>query len=467
MAMAAAAVRGRIAPMVLRLANADASPASVAAMLMPANGVAGIGSPQGPGGRLCFSIGPVPRATREGNAADMTDRQGFLRMAEDVLRSGQTGGLGLVAVPKRSGATDVEYAALQETIRRTLEESSPGAAAGALGDGRYGVLSQTTLDIDDVVARLQRQLEGHAAAGRIAGSQMALDGSGLPPAQAVRALRYALGRFAEGQSSAIGAAGGAAGLAGIIATSETRARSLRGTITDRRFKLLYQPVVGLADRAIHHFEALIRPIPVQGEPAQSIQEFVTFAEMLGLSEELDWAVLETALEALRAAPQASIAVNMSGLSMQSPAYRSRLMQRLVEARGLIGPIGSDRLLIELTETAEIDDLSGAAAAIGALREAGVPVCLDDFGAGASAFRYLRAFPVDYVKIDGAYVRAAQNSARERGMVASMVEISTSVGAKVVAEMIETEDEARLMQELGVQYGQGWLFGRPGHLPGRR
>ena len=93
------------------------------------------------------------------------------------------------------------------------------------------------------------------------------------------------------------------------------------------------------------------------------------------------------------------------------------------------------------------------------------MCVDDFGVGAAAFSYLREFGVDYVKIDGLYVQRATLGARERGFVASMVELAAAAGAQVVAEMIETEEQAKLMQSLGAQFGQGWLFGRPGLLPG--
>ena len=102
-----------------------------------------------------------------------------------------------------------------------------------------------------------------------------------------------------------------------------------------------------------------------------------------------------------------------------------------------------------------------------LRAVGVPVCIDDFGAGSAAFRYLRDFRVDYVKIDGAYVRAAANGERERGFVASMHDLARSVGAQVIAETIETQAQAALMVSLGVRLGQGWLFGRPGPLPGSK
>jgi EAL domain-containing protein (putative c-di-GMP-specific phosphodiesterase class I) len=120
-------------------------------------------------------------------------------------------------------------------------------------------------------------------------------------------------------------------------------------------------------------------------------------------------------------------------------------------------------MVELTESAEIEDEAAAAATLQALRARDVPVCIDDFGAGAAAFRYLKAFPADYVKVDGAYVRAAATSERDRSFVAAMVDLSLAVGARVVAEQIESEEAAQTMQCLGVHYGQGWHFGKPGPL----
>lgn len=472
MAMAAARLRGRIAPLLLRLADANASLTSVAALLMPQNG---------PDSRPClyFSIGPVASAMVNtglpgGFPGGFRDKTTFIHLAEDALRAGQVGGLGLLEMPNwkpvaRLMSTD-DRRSLQESIRRTLEEAAPGAAAGELSEGRFGVLSQASMDMDEIVARLDTMLRrdgrGIGVDG-VRGTALRLEPDVLPPVQAARALRYALGRFAEGHQTMGDALGGSLCLANIVAQAQARASHLRRTLADRRFQLLYQPIVSLADRSVHHFEALIRPPPSPDEPVQSIGEFVTFAELVGLSEELDWAVLQTALIALREAPAASVAVNMSGLSMQSPDYRARLITHLQEIGGTLGPLGSERLLIELTETAEIDDLEGAAAAMTELRAIGVPVCLDDFGAGAAAFRYLRAFAVDYVKIDGAYVRAATSQTRDRAMVVSMVEIAASVGAKIVAETVETEEQAALMRQMGVQFGQGWLFGRPGLLPGRR
>ena len=132
---------------------------------------------------------------------------------------------------------------------------------------------------------------------------------------------------------------------------------------------------------------------------------------------------------------------------------------------LANPKTAGRILVELTETADIEDLESAKTSIKQLRAMKVPVCIDDFGAGSAAFRYLKEFRVDYVKLDGAYVRGALQNAREHGFLLTMIDLANFVGAKVIAETVETEQEATMMRELGVEYGQGWFFGRPGQLPG--
>jgi EAL domain-containing protein (putative c-di-GMP-specific phosphodiesterase class I) len=274
--------------------------------------------------------------------------------------------------------------------------------------------------------------------------------------QTARALSFALAEFADGGTPASRPVAARSGLAGSIVQAGTRARATRDLIADRRFRLVFQPVVGLRDRRIHHFEALFRPVHGPGTPVCSTQEFVTFSEAMGLSEELDSAVLERAVAVLANAPGPPVAVNVSGLSMQSPSFCERMLRLAATRPG--------RFLIELTETAEIEDVAGAAATLDRLRAAGIPVCLDDFGAGAAAFRYLRDFRVDYLKIDGRYVQGAPLDPQDRSFVASMVELARSSDVRVIAEMIETEEQARLMQEMGVDLGQGWLFGQGGALP---
>ena len=293
----------------------------------------------------------------------------------------------------------------------------------------------------------------------VASTAVSLDSGGLSPAQATRALKFALSRFTSGGVRAAQEAGAAEGLADVIARAGVRARAASLAIAEGRFKLQFQPVVDLATRAIHHYEALLRPIPTPALPSKSPQEFVSFAEAVGLSEELDLAVLYETLRVLDRGAGPSVAVNVSGYSMQSELFRDRGLAAITAAGQ------ASRVMLELTETAELEDIDAAAATMAQFRAAGVELCLDDFGAGAAAFRYLRDLPTDYVKIEGSYVSAALQGPRERGFVLSMVELARSVGAQTVAEMIETEEQGRLMRELGVEFGQGWLFGRAGALPG--
>jgi EAL domain-containing protein (putative c-di-GMP-specific phosphodiesterase class I) len=464
LALVLASHAGRIAPMALHLADTARSAVSVGALLMQADGRQ----------RLSFAIGALPVApigASAGGPTGMADREGFARAVERALRDGSASGLSLVEVTGwdrvRKSLSSHDRKALETALDEAITGSAPISSAGTLAEGRYGVVAPQGADLSAMVARLEAALQTHPATSqtRVEQSGMALDTGDVPTPQAARALRYALGRFAEGGQEAAKAAGASGGLMGIIASAEQHTLAMRAALRERRFRLVYQPVVRLHERDIHHYEALLRPIPTPNVPMRNTQEFVTFAEAVGLSEELDWAVLETAIEALNASASARVAVNMSGLSMQNAAYRKRLLDRLAQLRSQDGKLAASRLLIELTETAEIADLHAAASSMEQLRSVGVPVCLDDFGAGAAVFRYLRAFGVDFVKLDGEYVRAACRNKRDRALVASMIEIAHNAGAAVVAEMIETEAEAALMKELGATFGQGWLFGRPGRLPG--
>ncbi len=341
----------------------------------------------------------------------------------------------------------------------SLLELAGSAEAAEKARGRFGLVVPD-LDLEAVVDRLRHLVQDGPARGRtrVAASRASLRPGRLAPAQAARALRFALSNFAQNRASGAPNSGGPEGdLATVIEHAERRARAMQQAIAGRRFRLLFQPIVTLGTRAIHHYEALLRPVATPGNPVQSPQEFVSFAEAVGLAEALDTAVLEQACRVLDRTGGPPVAINVSGLSLQSPSFRAHVLD-LLQKR----PRG--RLLFELTETAEIEDMPAAARSMALFREAGAPMCLDDFGAGAAAFRYLRNLPLDFVKIDGGYVHSALQSPRERGFVVSMIDLARSVRARTVAEMVETERQADLLHELGAELGQGWLFGRPAALP---
>ncbi|MDE2007005.1 MAG: EAL domain-containing protein [Rhodospirillales bacterium] len=425
-----AAHAGRAPPVILRLADDAATPFAVAALALP-----------GAAPELCVSLGPLP-VPAPAPPTVPEDDPGFRHAIEARLRDGADGRLSLLEL---TGAGPEAEAALLD-----LPATVPGAVAvSRLAPGRYGVLGDAGLATEHLLAAVTSLLSG----ARARGATLALDKGALSPGQAVRALRLALGRFAAAGEAGLGAATGETGLAALVTATGAEAQAIRRAIGERRFRLAYQPVVGLEDRAVHHHEVLLRPDPLAGGPRDT-QDFVTVAEAVGLAEELDLAVLAAVLDRLARAPEVALAANVSGLSLQSPRFRARLLE-------MLRPHGGGALLVEFTETAEIENLPEAAETLRQLRAAGIPICLDDFGAGGAAFRYLREFRADYVKIDGGFVQRAVRSDRDRAIVAAMIEAARRVDAAIIAEMVETEAQEALMRQLGVQYGQGWRFGRPG------
>jgi len=450
-----ASERGRVAPLVLRLSDAAATPCAIGMLTLP-----------GIEPRLCVTVGPLPAPAplRPGRVLDAAS---FRRDLEEQCRSGEDGTLGLVDVANWTAATKAlsedERAGLRARIEQSLGETSgKGVMVSPLSDGRFGLVARNNLDLSRVIGEIERLLpeQWPSSAKPVDGMTIQVTPEGLTGPQVIRALRFALDRFAAGGTGAATEAGFADGLTGFVRQANAKAWAVREAIAQRRLRLAFQPVVGVRDRALHHYEALLRPTPTHDLPIHSAHEFVTLAETVGLSEELDLAVLDLVLRALGSVPGVCIAANLSGLSVESAPFRDRMFARLNDA-----PPG--KLLVELTETAEIQNVAEAATLLAALRARGVPVCIDDFGAGAAAFRYLRDFRVDFVKLDGAYVTAAGKSANDRSLLSSMIEVAHSVGARAIAEVIETEETLQLMQTLGADFAQGWLLGRPGRLPATR
>jgi EAL domain-containing protein (putative c-di-GMP-specific phosphodiesterase class I) len=460
-ALAHLSARGRLTPIGVRLADAARTPFALAGLAASS------------GERFCLTFGLLP-ASLPAATALVGDQGGLLRVAEPRLRDAAEGGpparLALVEVEGIAEATVMlghgARAELLDSIGATIGAAAQGGAAGELGGGRWGLVHGGGLD----AAALARDIEALArarapapAAVRVAATDLSLDTAGGDSAQAVRALRLMVSRFAEGGQAAITRAigkDGAGGLRRYLESLSQEARQLEGAIGRRRFRLAYQPVVRLDDRRVKHFEALIRPLAGPDGNAPDPQSFVTLAEASGLAQALDLAMLGAASEALAATSAAHIAVNISAMSMSDPGFAERCLAAL-DATGA----AAHRLLIEVTETADIENPSTAAALITELRRRGHAVCLDDFGAGAAGIRHLKRFEVDYVKIDGQYVRGAGAGGRDRSLLAQIVQLCRSTGAQVIAEQVETEAEAAMLRELGVEYGQGFLFGRPGHLPG--
>ncbi len=263
-----------------------------------------------------------------------------------------------------------------------------------------------------------------------------------------RALSHALNNFCKPENAPLKTL--EQGLKSAMAASVAHFDAIRNLIEGHNFTLFYQPVVTLADRSVHHYEALMR-----FSDGRSPYETIRLSEQLGLVPDFDLAAAREAITLLDQREDISIAVNVSGQSVQNEAFRENLRQLVLPHRNM-----QSRLMFELTESAEIVDLDAAGTFLRWLRRTGFQVCLDDFGAGAAAYAYLRQFDVDYVKIDGPFLKETRDNPRQRALVRSVSHLCKELDSEVIAEMIEDEAMAQLCAEMGITYGQGYLFGKP-------
>ena len=150
-----------------------------------------------------------------------------------------------------------------------------------------------------------------------------------------------------------------------------------------------------------------------------------------------------------------LGVNVSAVEFSQASF-VRSIRRLLREFDIPG----GALCMEITESVLFLDPMQAAKTIGSLRSAGVTIAVDDFGTGYSSLSYLKRFPLDFVKIDRSFVRELGRDSSDTAIVRAVVEMSHSLDLAVVAEGVETDEQRRLLLDLGCEYAQGYLFGRP-------
>jgi diguanylate cyclase (GGDEF)-like protein len=237
---------------------------------------------------------------------------------------------------------------------------------------------------------------------------------------------------------------------------------IQRALEENRLRLSWQEIrpTDHADEATRHVELLLRMVDDDGSEILPMA-FIPAAERYSIMPALDsWVIEETLHLCLRYLEtdcelHCLFAVNLSGASLKDPAFRSMLLSRLQENPDL-GP----HLCFEITETAAIGNLAVVNEFIDAMRGFGCSFALDDFGSGLSSFTYLKNLRVDYLKIDGAFVRDIASNAIDRSMVEAIHRIGHQMGLKTVAEYVESEQTLALLREIGVDYVQGNGVHRP-------
>ena len=236
------------------------------------------------------------------------------------------------------------------------------------------------------------------------------------------------------------------------------ARTIKEAIQHDRFAFALQPIVDIHDRTPVSYELLLRMRDNEGQIIMPAG-FLPSAERFGLILDIDRWVVARGIAVLSwylaRNPDARLSINLSAMSVGDEEVLSLITEGLHTHA-----VDPERLCFEITETIAIADLAAAADFMERLRGLGCRTALDDFGVGYCSFAYLKDLPVDYVKIDGSFVRDIGKDALQLAMVKSMNEIAHAMGKQTVAEFVEDERVFSMLRSIGVDYVQGYLAGRP-------
>ena len=236
------------------------------------------------------------------------------------------------------------------------------------------------------------------------------------------------------------------------------AASLRESLEADRFVLFVQEIRAMAEGDPGHYEVLLR---LRGRDGEMISPaaFIPAAERYQMMPHIDRWVLRQLLQErgaeLAAINGLNLAINLSATTLDDPNFLPFLATLLEDT-----PLAPDRLTFEITETTVVNQMGSVSDVLIWLRDQGCRVALDDFGSGFSSFNYLKHFKVDYLKIDGSFVRNLMRSSVDHTIVESINEVAHRLGIQTVAEYVEDPALIPVLRETGVDYVQGYAIGRP-------
>ena len=228
---------------------------------------------------------------------------------------------------------------------------------------------------------------------------------------------------------------------------------VQDAIRNRQVMLAYQPIVQTLrpDRPAF-FEGLIRVLDNTGRVIPA-REFIEVAETTETGRLLDCLSLDLGLDALARYPDLRLAINMSARSIGYPKWRETLNRGLAQNDTI-----AERLILEITESSAMVMPDLVVVFMGELQAMGISFALDDFGAGYTAFRYLKDFYFDMVKIDGSFIRGIADNPDNQVLTQALVSVARHFDMYTVAEFVETEADAEYLGSIGIDCLQGHYFG---------
>jgi EAL domain-containing protein (putative c-di-GMP-specific phosphodiesterase class I)/CheY-like chemotaxis protein len=229
---------------------------------------------------------------------------------------------------------------------------------------------------------------------------------------------------------------------------QLRTARVRGAVENvEALRVVWQPIRALEGGRIVGVEALAR---FRGPPRRGPSTWFAEATEVGLRSELELAAAAKALAGLARLPkECYLSVNVSPRTLGGAAFRR-----------LCAAVDGERVVVEVTEHAPIDDYERMNQALARIRDLGVRLAIDDAGAGFASLRHILRLDPDFIKLDGSLIAGIENDASKQALATGLISFADKIGATIVAEGIEREEEVAALRELGVHYGQGYHLGRP-------
>jgi EAL domain-containing protein (putative c-di-GMP-specific phosphodiesterase class I) len=239
---------------------------------------------------------------------------------------------------------------------------------------------------------------------------------------------------------------------------------LQSALKEERFALYYQPIVSAdgSDTDGPSMEVLLRMLDESGAEIPP-GEFVRAAERYRLMASVDrWVVHNTlgslSRNAFQLAPDRSVAINISGQTLDDPLF----LEFVVETLDQTG-VSPEQVCFEIAENALIGNLELARRFVGVLHGMGCKFTIDDFGSGVGSFSSLKSLPIDYLKLDGSFIRNLARDSVSQTMVTAMIKLARTLNFKIIAEQVEDSAALDAARKMGVDYVQGYVIARPSRL----
>lgn len=406
---------------------------------------------------------------RRDSESGLLNKEGFVESANEKIREAQSQGkdvaLTLVDFADLKSLLDSlpaeqAEALLAEISKYLREKSVDGDTAGVIQDGSFSVVHDSSITQEQMIAdiaAITQKLDPKGVGATPQAVSVEAKFEALTEQDSANALLYTLNKFATQRGEAFSIQSLTEGYQEMLSETVERIADFKKTVSYESFDIAFQPIVDIKNGIVHHYECLVRL--KDGSGFGNPFEFITFGEQAGLIGEFDLAMLQKTMDTLEeAAKQGNhpiVAVNVSGRSLSSNLFMDSFEKILNKYPKL-----RKQIIVEITESSKISDVEAANNFVQRLRQEGNMFCLDDFGTGESSFDYLRQFQVDFIKIDGSYVRESVKTIRGRQLLRAMSGLCQSLNVVTIGEMVEDEKVARLLWDCGIKFGQGYLFGKP-------